>query len=45
MLFRAVILNVVHLRFLVVHKEFHKSLIKHSLTYVQFRLVVHEVSA
>jgi len=37
---KPVILNVVqvvHLEFLVVHREFHKSLIERSLTYVQYR--------
>jgi len=31
-----VILNVVHLEFLVVHRVFPKSLIKRSLTFVQY---------
>jgi len=33
---REVILNVVHLEFLLVHREFHKSLTKRSLTCVQY---------
>jgi len=47
------ILNVVravHLEFLVVHKEFHKSEVEHALEFsylcaIQVRLIVYEVSA
>ena len=35
-LFEVVIVNALHLRFLVVHGELHKSLIQRSLTYVQY---------
>ena len=35
-LFEVVIVNALHLRFLVVHGELHKSLIKRLLTYVQY---------
>ena len=44
------ILHVVHLEILVVHREFHKSLIENALEFtdqceIHFRPLVHEVSA